>query len=80
MTHVKEAVMAVVGFVIATTVAHCNAGCQLPAVDASDAYRVELAKCVTDAKTREEADACRAEVNKKYNVCEGEWPKLQPCK
>lgn len=54
----------------------CGVGCGAEA----DAYSAELSACVVNAKTREEADSCRAGVNAKYGVCESpDYPRLQPC-
>jgi hypothetical protein len=67
------------GFIIS----QCNLGCGIHVASPEEiqaAYTAEQLGCVENAKTREEADACRKAVNRKYGLCDGiEWPRISPC-
>ncbi len=52
-----------------TGIAHCNQGCAA-AMTQDDLYRAETASCAATSPTLAASKACRAGVNKKYNVCE----------
>jgi len=65
------------GFIIS----HCSTGCkpvQTPG-EIEAAYAAELLGCVEKAKTREEADDCRKQVNLRYGLCnQQDWPRITP--
>lgn len=61
--------------VASTGLAFCHPGCK-PAVNgATDgAYIAETAKCVNDAKSKQESVSCREQVNFRFGLC----PSTQP--
>jgi hypothetical protein len=71
----------VVATVMAAFLGHCNQGCGgTYARDIESAYIMETLGCVERAKTLEESQACRREVNKRYGLCRTEdWPRISPC-
>ena len=77
--HGAEVALAVA---IAMALVHCTEGCK-PAQDPNEiaaAYAAEQLACVEQAKTRYEADVCRANVNRKYGLCDQvRWPNINPC-
>lgn len=75
---IKNIVTPIVAAVMAALAARYGTGCGMSAME--QAYILEITGCVERAKTREEEQSCRREVNHRYGLCEpAVWPRISPC-
>ena len=69
-------VLHLIGVCLASvTLAFCHPSCKPAVSGATDgAYIAETAKCVNDARTKQESVSCREQVNFRFGLC----PSTQP--
>jgi hypothetical protein len=71
MKTVVNVIAPLLATVIASAFGGCTEGCyQQASATPGDAYTAELSGCVAKAKTALEANVCRANVDRKYGLCE----------
>ncbi len=76
----KLALSSLAVFGAAVLVMHGCSGCK-PVLSADESYNAKIIACASTGKTHAEIAACKAAVNREYNVCEnpGGWPAYVPC-
>lgn len=74
----KNVVTPIVAAIAAALAARYGTGCGMSTMEQS--YIMEITGCVERAKTKQEADECRRDVNRRYGLCNpADWPRVNPC-
>lgn len=78
----KRAGIAVLLFAAIVMAAHCGTGCKeaqyVPTAREMN-YTVDQQACAASAKTKQESQDCRREVDRRYGLCDSPWPRVSPC-